>query len=830
MEVISLYEMEVSPIEILSLMKNNIYNHFELESINNIDKAYTLQRKSLISLIHKISNQMGFKSQTFFMAVNYLDIIFSKQNNHSYNYGYLAVACLIIAFKYCENVPLKPIFKYFVNFYNNEIPDNQYKATKEDLFNYEVIISKMLDYKLNYFTIYDFNFFFFGNGIIKIEQLKQINSNISTIYNDNNVSTNLSNSSYIKKILINIYERSRHYLDVIIENLICLKYNSLLISICIMERSIDYVFLNDYNLTNLDDSVNIEEIKFNNRKYFKQIMNDFYKIDYESLPEYEYLKIDCENYKLFDDIYDNENIKLDQSNNIHLNQVNNVGNNSSPKNMSNKETISNNSPYICKNNEAKDKISYLYKKVNVPSNSQNNNNGKYNISQIRKKQSPKNRINSSRQNNFLNENSNYKNDSTILNTFDNLCKKNQNNLVKYNTSTSPLSNSLKKNKQNLNKNSIFLMKNKKRNDDLDAKTRTNSKSIDLKKNLIKVNHYHNGDNKLRNKRINVNLQRPYIKKIIQNYDITQEDYSNYKDNKNISINININNKTLCNEKSKNKDKDRNKSTKKIIISKFLNKSMVRKKSIAQKSKNNNQNNNFESSPIFKRDSSNYKYNCNCVPFKFNKKNCPINTKSINYNISNSNYFQEYENVNSSYINKSPYQKDIILKTKTNFKAYNSNNMTSRNSLKSHNYNSKLTDSLINLRTNKLNSDLNNKNEKSITIIDYNNIDNKSKRNEEINNYSDLKSLKNKNQKSYFIGLKSETLNKSNNMMNESNYLESNRNKTSKINQYQNNNSNNININEFKEIDNYVENKEDNNDGRQRSFSNKNLLDYSTGAS
>ena len=836
MEVISLYEMEVSPIKILSLMKNNIYNHFELESINNIDKAYTLQRKSLISLIHKISNQMCFKSQTFFMAVNYLDIIFSKQNNHSYNYGHLAVACLIIAFKYCENVPLKPIFKYFVNFYNNEIPDNQNKATKEDLFNYEVIICKLLDYKLNYFTIYDFNFFFFGNGVIKIEQLKQINSNLSTIYNDNNISTNINNSSQIKKILINIYERSRHYLDVIIENLICLKYNSLLISICIMERSIDYALLNDLNLTNLDDSVNIEEIKFSNRKYFKQIMNDFYKIDYESLPEYEYLKIDCENYKLFDDIYDKENIKLDQSNNIHLNQVNNIGNNSSPKNMSNKETISNNSPNISKNNETKDKISYLYKKVNVPSTSQNSNNGKYNINQIRKKQSPKNRINNSRKNNFLNENSNIKINNSILNTIDNSCKKNQNKMVKYNTSTSPLQNSLKKNKQNLIKNSVFFekMKNKKRNDDLEEKKRTNSKSIDLKNNLIKVNHYHNGDNKLRNKRINVNLQKPYIKKIIQNYDITQEDFSNYKDNKNISINININNKTLYDEKSKNKDKDkdRNKSTKKIIISKYLNKSMVRKKSIVQKSKNNNQSNNFESSPIFKRDSSNYKYknNCNCVPFKFNKKNCPINTKSINHNISNSNYFQEYENVNSSYINKSPYQKDIILKAKTNFNIYNSNNITSRNSLKNHNYNSKLTDSLINIRTNKLNSDLNNKNEKSITIIDYNNIDKKTKRNEEINNYSDLKTLKNKNQKSYFIGIKSETLNKANYMMNDSNYLENNRNRTSKINQLKNNTSNNIIINEFNENDNYDENKEDNNDGRQRSFSNKNLLDYSTGAS
>ena len=488
-----------------------------------------------------------------------------------------------------------------------------------------------------------------------------------------------------------------------------------------MERSIDYALLNDLNLMNLDDSINIEEIKLSNRKYFRQIMNDFYKIDYESLPEYEYLKIDCENYKLFDDIYDKENIKLNQSNNMHLNQVNNlIGNNSSPKNLSNKETISNNSPSISKNNEAKDKISYLYKKVNVPSTSQNSNNGKYNINQIRKKQSPKNRINNSRKNNFLNENSNYKDNTAILKTLDNLCKKKQNNLVKYNKYTSPLQNSLKKNKQNLIKNSVFFekMKNKKRNDDLEEKKRTNSKSIDLKNNLIKVNHYHNDDNKLRNKRINVNLQKPYIKKIIQNYDITQEDFSNYKDNKNISINININNKTLYDEKSKNKDndKDSNKSTKKIIISKFLNKSIIRKKSIAQKSKNNNQSNNFESSPIFKRDSSNYKYNCNCVPFKFNKKNCPINTKSINQNISNSNYFQEYENVNSSYINKSPYQKDIILKAKTNFNIYNSNNMTSRNSLKYNNYNSKLTDSLINIKTNKLNSDLSNNNEKNNSII------------------------------------------------------------------------------------------------------------------
>jgi hypothetical protein len=107
------------------------------------------------------------------------------------------------------------------------------------------------------------------------------------------------------------------------------------------------------------------------------------------------------------------------------------------------------------------------------------------------------------------------------------------------------------------------MKNQKRFNDLEEKRRTNSKSIDLKNNLIKVNHHYNDDNKLGNKKINVNLKKPYIKKIIQNYDITQEDFSNCKDNKNISININTNNKILSNEKSENKDKDRNKSTKKI---------------------------------------------------------------------------------------------------------------------------------------------------------------------------------------------------------------------------------------------------------------------------
>jgi hypothetical protein len=36
----------------------------------------------------------------------------------------------------------------------------------------EVVILKILNYKLNYFTIYDFNSFLFSHGVVKLEQLK----------------------------------------------------------------------------------------------------------------------------------------------------------------------------------------------------------------------------------------------------------------------------------------------------------------------------------------------------------------------------------------------------------------------------------------------------------------------------------------------------------------------------------------------------------------------------------------------------------------------------------------------------------------------------------
>jgi hypothetical protein len=108
----------------------------------------------------------------------------------------------------------------------------------------EVTVLKILNYKLNYFTIYDFNSFLFGHGILKIEQLKDIENTNKKLYRSSRKKfvVNSTNSLIIKNILEKIYKKSRYYLDIIIKNTkICFKYNPLFISIYIMKNSVEEI-------------------------------------------------------------------------------------------------------------------------------------------------------------------------------------------------------------------------------------------------------------------------------------------------------------------------------------------------------------------------------------------------------------------------------------------------------------------------------------------------------------------------------------------------------------------------------------------------------------
>ena len=328
-------ESEVSPKEIITQMKLNIFQNYSLSKNSLINLDYLLYRPSIFSLIHKISNRIGFKSQTYFLSIYYLDILHIKHQKIDINLKLLSLACLTLSAKYIENDKNVPNLPFFVAIFNSLVEYNNIISI-EELIYAEVLACKLLEYKLNYYTIYDFDSFFFGHGIIKIEQLKDLNSNNN--FNDINSDIN-ENSLYIRKILEKIYRKSRFYLDKIVYNgNICLKYSSLIIAVAIMKQSVEDILIGE-NETKEND---LKEIKEKASKCFKEIMREIYKINYESLDEYQNLILENdlknifskEKNKRISDYINEKNLKFirnkkDNLSNLNNNRYQNIANKTS---------------------------------------------------------------------------------------------------------------------------------------------------------------------------------------------------------------------------------------------------------------------------------------------------------------------------------------------------------------------------------------------------------------------------------------------------------------------------------------------------------------------
>ena len=331
MEEIYSNTLEVNPQEVFPIMTKDIYNNYPISFQPNINKDFLKIRNDLIKLIHKISKKMGFKSQTFFLSIYYLDIILLENKTlASTNFNLLGLSCFIVASKYCENDPIVPPLETYLNYYNKYNSSDK-KIKLDELFEMEVKVLKYLNYKMNYVSIYDFNLFFFNHGIIKKQQIKDIiNNNINLNNNNkNNKSDIISNeddndclydSNYIKRVLEKIYKKSRAYLELVILNeKICFKYNVLLLSIYIMKKSIEEIILNEYKLKNKDFYLNKRQIIKKTDVYFKEVMYNFYKIDYESYEKYQQLIKDKNIQNIFPQQEKNE-VKMKQ--NIKINLIN----------------------------------------------------------------------------------------------------------------------------------------------------------------------------------------------------------------------------------------------------------------------------------------------------------------------------------------------------------------------------------------------------------------------------------------------------------------------------------------------------------------------------
>ena len=317
----NLFESELPCDEILEKMKNSTFDNFKNNSTSSTNKDYINQRMSTFKVIQKVTMRMGFKSQTFFLSVYYLDILFMKKKKININLNKVGLACLCLAAKYCENDPIVPQLQYFIKVYNI-IMGYKKIISMSELMCTEVLVCKMLNYKLNYYSIYDFNSFFFCHGVLKLEQIKEIENDIKNNYTEENKDISI-NTGFIKNILGKIYKKSRDYLDKILKiHKICFKYNPLFIAILLVKKSVEEILLEEH-INNLNhsgrkeyenDQKEKEEFRKKNYMYFKEIMNNFYKVDYESNEQYQKLILDDDVLGIFNEKRKNNKNNVNEDN------------------------------------------------------------------------------------------------------------------------------------------------------------------------------------------------------------------------------------------------------------------------------------------------------------------------------------------------------------------------------------------------------------------------------------------------------------------------------------------------------------------------------------
>ena len=296
-------ELEFSANEILKNMCRNTFNNFQTYDSSSINQNYLNLRNSIFNIIQKITMRFGFKSQTFFLTTYYLDIIFLKKKKININLYKLGLACLCLSSKFCENDPIVPQLQYFVKAYNG-ITGYKNFISMNELMHSEVIVCKILKYKLNYFTIYDFIAFFFCHGIFKFEQIREIQKEIDNNNNEKGSEFNKEefelDTFFVKNILGKIYRTVRNYLDILIKiDKICMKYNPLYIAIYLIEKSMTECLEKEYkkckgNLNKEEFIKDINKFSKKNKIYYKEIMNEFYKIHYENNEQYLQLITDNE--------------------------------------------------------------------------------------------------------------------------------------------------------------------------------------------------------------------------------------------------------------------------------------------------------------------------------------------------------------------------------------------------------------------------------------------------------------------------------------------------------------------------------------------------------
>ena len=288
------YNSEIPPKVILSrMLTTNIDDYFPHNNqpfkidlnLENI-RRYFNRRKELKNLMKLVNSHIDNNSQTLFLALYYMDIIFTHKElesvffSHFYTwrsygsfndfqmnyYVLLSLACLIVASKFNENDPHVPTISSYIRLLY-EYSKKKYIFNLDSLYMAEVVVVKLLKYKLNYYTIYHYLIYFFTHGIVFKRTIE--GSEIFKKYSE-------------RKILEKIYIQAREILDGIIntEKYFDLYFgkDNYIIVIEILLWSIEHIMSiklkEEDNIFKLVFNLNVEE-KIHKEMY--QIIEEIYK-------------------------------------------------------------------------------------------------------------------------------------------------------------------------------------------------------------------------------------------------------------------------------------------------------------------------------------------------------------------------------------------------------------------------------------------------------------------------------------------------------------------------------------------------------------------------
>ena len=657
------------------------------------NKIYFEKRKEIKTLIKNMNTCLDNNSSTFFLALFYMDLIFenyslenimidsrneliiSSNNFYKINhYVLLSLACLVIASKFNEKDPHVPDLNSFLRIYN-KYSKFYFIFSLNELMKAEVNVLKILKYKLNYFSLYQFITFFFANGILFEKNIRD-----SDLIHKFNYSE--------KKILEKIYVKSREILDFFLDD-----YDNYY---TLFNRNDNYITAIEILLWAIENTLNIQIINEDNYffpLYYQNKFNYSKHIQIYSIIDNIFNKNEILNKNISDNII-NDNYNFNYGNYFIDSQINLIKNNNKNLYLMSVSNSNNNFDDYFKNQ----KISSDYKTQTSKSfyyfkdNDKNDNIDYYGqISDLKKMNSDNTNLFNSRisyenqEENKINENNENKKKNIMSDYMIPIISKESKEIMKRQREGNLKRNDLYRNLTKELTSNLF-----QENDMSERKTNYhNNKSINNTKNLFKsVNNFneislYSTNNKKNYEKKNSHFNNNYIAKRInkdiksankRNINIEYNNSSKSTFYKSLLNNTNPSPKDILNKTKKIFDEtnkrnidyeNKNMESSSIIVNSYTNKSNYNNN--LKEDINNfnfNFNNNISNKILNSNFSDNniiYKIKDDYINNKINKykeEKSKENTIIINNNIQINNYVEKENNYSNYYNNSQQNISDI----------------------------------------------------------------------------------------------------------------------------------------------------------------------------